>query len=320
VVANVATLRNTKTPRRMPPDSGSTPTELGLRGYMQRLAVGRVGLGRLLDGEAKGKIAHRRDPGPCPFCVPHVVSNRKLTIAAVSTVLVFVALSAWWFLVREISSPPMMPPLQAGDGAAQPVVPQGLPDERELKVTPAVEASDNKIPTVAELREVCGSPWSAVPGDPCAEALDARYLDEYASMYPLVGGPMSWVAHRTASEAPPGPSWREIFIDPPATRKAVEDALSRPECLAGQTEACAVDEIVKLALLHEACIEPLRRNGFRDPWRPQWETQVWFGPSDAEKDERWQWNIDVLDADASLTVEEYWRARDEVEEAKYRYG
>ena len=249
------------------------------------------------------------------------MSNPKLTVAGVSAGLVFAALAAWWLLMPDTSAPPMMPPPEVDDHAAQPVVRLGLSDERDRKVPRAVEVSDDNIPTVDELRDVCGSLWTTVPGDPCAEALDARYLDESASMYALVGGPMSWVVPPARSEVPRGPSWREVFEDPVATRKAVENALARPACRAGRTEAnCAVEEISKLALLHEACIEPLRRNGIRDPWRPQWETQSWFGPSDAEKDERWQWNIDVLDADASLTVEDYWQRRGEVEEAKYRYA
>lgn len=248
--------------------------------------------------------------------------NPKLTTATVSVALVSAALATWWLLLMpDISSPPMMPSLDADVDAAQPVVSQGSPVEQERQLTQAVQVSDGNIPTVGELREVCGTPWTTVPGDPCAEALDARYLDESASMYALVGGPMSWVAHRARSEAPPGPSWREVFKNPAATREAVENALARPACHAGGTEtSCAVEEIRKLAVLHEACIEPLRRNGIRNPWRPQWETQSWFGPSDAEKDERWQWNIDALDADASLTVEAYWRRRGEVEEAKYRYA
>ena len=106
------------------------------------------------------------------------------------------------------------------------------------------------------LRQLCGRPWEAAFDAECVAALERTYRDTVPELHRrrsyrglfrpvLLGEPVTWA---------------EVFDDTAGALLAVREALARPECLVPEggirielRDACAADEMAKLALLRAEC-------------------------------------------------------------------
>ena len=231
------------------------------------------------------------------------------------------ALAGVWWLGGTGSAPPVDEPSNTPPPADPVVAPQAEERTELTRSDPDVVA-----PTVSleDLWNLCPSPWSGI-GEQCAAALDGRYQGEPVGLAQLHKNPMLW--ERSPPAASDGIEWRDVFADPEETREAATAALGREECHVpeGETrpdlgETCAADAIAKLAMLHEACVMPLVMHSDFNPWRAPGVEPTWFGPSDDQLDERWAYWIGRLDQDPSLSVEEYWDRRKEIDDARFRFA
>ena len=181
-----------------------------------------------------------------------------------------------------------------------------------------------RVPSLEDLKRLCIDPWSGLDYG-CAEALDRRYRGEPVGLAGLHNGPSEW----NRSAAPPayeGIPWEVVFADPLSTRATAQAALSRAECRVSRPEtrpdlgsACAVNEIAILAMLQTACVMELvyYKPGF-NPWGspddlPGREKRA------AEMETKW-WQYEALDDEISLSMEEYYRRRAEIDDARFRFA
>ena len=171
---------------------------------------------------------------------------------------------AWWHWganePQSATRPaPALPPIERVVEASDIASPEGAGEPSE----PDRPAEQIAWETV---RSVC--PWPPLPSswlvldEPCLSAMNR--LDDNPE-----GG------------APPG--WRDVLLDDPlGTRRAVEAALDRPECgvvtLADDwpgnvrpdlREACAAEEMIRLASLQDKCLEKLHADWVRIKARTQ---------------------------------------------------
>ena len=208
---------------------------------------------------------------------------------------------------------------EAADAAAPAIDPQ-ISEPASPSPADLVEA----VPSLDELARLCVDPWSG-SGSGCAKALDRRYLREPVGLAGLHNGPSEW-NRSAASPAFEGIAWKEVFEDPLGTRAAAQEALSRPECRVSPLETrpdlgavCAVDEIAKLAMLQAGCVMELvyYKPGF-NPWGspddlPGWEKRA------PDMDAKW-WQYEALDEETSMSMEEYYRRRAEIDDARFRFA
>ncbi len=248
-------------------------------------------------------------------------AGRKWALAAVG-VAAFAALAAVWWpagkgLAPRVDRPPSSNTPSLDVVAAPPT---------DVGSEPGRDDADVDVPTVSleEMWHICPTLWSGI-GEKCTQALDDRYLREPVGLAQLHDDPIGW--ERSQPAAFGGIAWRDVFVDPEETREAVLVALSREECHVGEGdmrpdlgETCAADQIARLAMLHEACVMPLVLHSGFNPWRAAGQEPTWIGPSDAELDAYWAHWVDRLDADTSLSVEEYWDRRSEIDDARFRFG
>ena len=203
------------------------------------------------------------------------------------------------------------------------------------------------VPTLDELRVRCPDPWTfPLPVD-CTDALGQRYQREGARSVrlPYYAG---WWSPNTAPLAAEV-SWVDAFNDPEGTRGIVEDALRKPECAAfvvrdsketfgigdGRDatastqlrEACAADEAAKLAMLHMGCVLMLVTSGRldlspeNDPDSEAALARMRDRDAVAHRhEEPWSWAVEDLDDDPTLTTEEYWARRDEIDDGRFRFA
>ena len=203
------------------------------------------------------------------------------------------------------------------------------------------------VASLEALRRLCPDPWSDGVPDECTAALADRYLGEGMRTVRLHYGGDGW--RPPSDPLPVEISWEEAFADPVGTRDAVEEALRDPQCgefvvretaeLFGMAdvwedpvperlrEACAADEAARLAMLHEGCVNLLHGAG-RLVLVPELST-----PADEvagfelrqrdtafHNEKYWGWLVEELDDDATLTPEEYWRRREEIEDGRFRFA
>ena len=88
--------------------------------------------------------------------------------------------------------------------------------------------------------------------------------------------------------------WRDVFTDPMALRRRVDEAAAKAECraLPGESRyelrgACAADAFARLSVLHRACGRILKWDGseYHDGWAFEWDWErrwLYEGASDAE--------------------------------------
>ena len=253
--------------------------------------------------------------------MPQLNARRTWAFAAFGVALAAAVATVWW-RGGQASPAPV-------DGTASrtttPATPPASQPVGESEPAPGVADAGGPAVSLDDLWHLCPNPWSGI-GEECAAALDGRYLREAVGLAQLHDNPIRW-ERRSKSAAFGGVVWEDVFADPEATREAALAALRREECRVAQGETrrdlgetCAADEVAKLAMLQEACVMPLVLHSGFNPWRPPGEVQTWFGPSDAELDERWTWWVDRLDEDASLPLDEYWRRRAEIDDARFRFA
>ena len=225
-------------------------------------------------------------------------------------------------------------------------------DESPSRDDQVLDAASGGVPSLATLRRLCPDPWTeGVSGD-CEAALAERYRNEGMRTADLHDDGLFW-----ASQSVPLPAeiaWAEAFADPAGVRRAVSEALRDPECLAfadladmrevarfppfelypwddpvpeGLSGACAAAEAAKLAMLHEGCVVMLHSGG-RGPPSPGPESagDVVARMSLRERDtafhhdELWRLHVEDLDADPTLTAEEYWHRREQIEDERFRFA
>lgn len=115
--------------------------------------------------------------------------------------------------------------------------------------------------------------------DACLSRLDAEYLDQsvtesrwfYPGGYPA--GPRTRFVPMPKTDVV---RWRDLFGSPKQMRTRAGAALAKPECVRGKGDvdhglrnACAADDILRLGLLHEACVPFVARDGYAD-WEADW--------------------------------------------------
>ena len=202
------------------------------------------------------------------------------------------------------------------------------------------------IPTLAELRALCPDPWTEGVPDECSAALAGRYGREgmRTTRPSFYGG--GW-------EPPPAPlpvevPWEEAFVDVAGVRRAVDLALGKPECAAFVVrdskekfgiadgidvdatlqlrKECAADEAAKLAMLHAGCVKQLTMAGRLDLSSERHPDDEAASAVLRERDSayrheaNWVWAVEHLDDDPTLTPEEYWLRRDEIEDERFRFA
>ncbi len=243
---------------------------------------------------------------------------RRWALAAVGVAAIAALAAVWW---------------PAGKGLAPQVDSSNTPSLDLVAAPPTEDGTepargDAEVGTpnvsLEALWHVCPSPWSRI-GEECAEALDDRYMREPVGLAQLHDDPIGW--ERSPPAAFDGIEWRDVFVDPEQTREAALAALSREECHVAEGErrpdlgeTCAADAIAKLAMLHDACVMPLVLHSGFNPWRAPGQEPTWFGPSDAELDGYWVHWVERLDEDPSLSVEDYWDRRAEIDDARFRFA
>ena len=91
-------------------------------------------------------------------------------------------------------------------------------------------------------------------------------------------------------------------------------------------EACAADEAAKLAMLEAACVKLLRTGGrlkrSSDSHPDDEAAMALLRKRDtAHRHEAyWSWHVERLDDDATLTPEEYWARREEIDDGRFRFA
>ena len=237
---------------------------------------------------------------------------------------------------------------QPASEGAEPVSRPSMTTLPDVAVEPGVSPAATTTPALDELRRRCPDPWTLPLPVHCADALGRRYEQEGARSTRLHDDAIGWWWPNTAMLAAEV-SWVDAFTDPEGTRGIVEEALGKPECAAfvvrdsketfgiadGRDataspqlrEACAADEAAKLAMLHMGCVLMLVSSGRLD-LSPENDTDseatlARMRDRDAvanRHEEPWAWAVEDLDDDPTLTTEEYWARRDEIEDGRFRFA
>ena len=218
-------------------------------------------------------------------------------------------------------------------------------EESVPRVSAAPPASID-VPSLETLWRLCPDPWVDSVGDDCQAALADRYRDEGMRTVRLHHNGLLW-------ERPHAPlsveiTWDDAFARPLATRRTVDEALGDPSCrefvvhetaeVLGVADAwtdpvsaklqarCAADEAATLGMLFEGCEELLRSTGRLDhsPQSTSAEETAGFALRSRDTSSRheydWNWHIEQLDNDATFGPEQYWRRREEIDDARFRFA
>ncbi|MDE0193071.1 MAG: hypothetical protein OXQ90_17085 [Gammaproteobacteria bacterium] len=271
-----------------------------------------------------------------------------LSLGGAGAVAVAVSLA----LFRPVDFPPAAGSGPRPDAASDP------PSVRSAGETPPPDAPPHAAtsadaPSLDTLRLVCPDPWTEGVSDDCKAALAGRYRSEGMRTAVLHDDGLFWEPQ--SDPLPAEIAWAEAFADPVGARRAVSEALRDPACLAfadlpgmrvaarfppfelyprdddpvpeGLRGACASVEAAKLAMLHEGCVVMLRSAGRGPPSPgPESSEDVAARMSLRERDtafhheELWGLHVEDLDADPTLTPEEYWRRREQIDDERFRFA
>lgn len=137
--------------------------------------------------------------------------------------------------------------------------PVSAPPEISGQPSAAVEEADvPKGPLDGwALRQLCGRPWEAAFDVECVAALERTYGETVPA---LSDRDSSFRGHFRPVLLGEPVTWAEVFDDTAGAVLAAREALARPECLVPEggirvelRDACAADEMAKLALLRAEC-------------------------------------------------------------------
>ena len=138
---------------------------------------------------------------------------------------------------------------------------------------------------IEDLERSCRPLWGTLPAN-CLAALDRLYADRDVTRNwhseprrdSAAGPRRPWVPLPLADRI----VWRDVFADPLALRRAVDEAAADVRCRAMPGEsrpelrvACAADAFARLSVLHRACGWILRWDGseHHDGWAVEWERE-----------------------------------------------
>lgn len=238
----------------------------------------------------------------------------------------------------------------APEPVENPVLPevQATPTASDIPSMPlAVAGTDSKmITSLDELRRLCPDPWTEDVPDACIAALGSRYRQEgMRTVRPHHdGGGWEPSAGPLSAEV----SWEEAFANPEDARRAVEEALAKPECgrfivrdtmerfgiaddrdnaaSAHLRKTCAAGEAAKLAMLEAGCVKLLRVGGrlerSSDSHPDDQAAMALLRERDTSHrhETYWTWHVERLDGNTTLTPDEYWARRDEIEDGRFRFA
>ena len=142
-------------------------------------------------------------------------------------------------------------------------------------VTPASE--------IEKLRRLCGPLWGEMSAK-CFAALERLYVGRDVTRNwhsepledPAAGPRGPWTPLPISDRI----VWRDVFADPMALRRRVDEAAAKPECRAMRGEsrhelrdACAADAFARLSVLQRACgrIPYWDGSDYHDGWAVEWE-------------------------------------------------
>ena len=262
----------------------------------------------------------------------NILAVKPLVLSATALVAaVLLAAAAWWFwpASRDGDPPVVASPSSTGTSARPPRTAGANPLPNAPEPSPAEQPTTDGIPSLDDLYALCGAPWRRDIEARCAAALTARYSGEGVPVGVIPSRMLGWdepTYDLPPEEHPSWPIWEQAFANPSAVRHAVEEALSRDECRVPEGETrvdlaatCAAGEMAHLAMLHEGCVGALATHGDPNPLRREGDDKVWdWAPTWGDDD--WRLHVDLLDRDATLPPEKYWRRRTEVDDQKYRFA
>lgn len=220
-----------------------------------------------------------------------MASRRRIAVVAAGLFAAVVLAIVYWSGGRRESPPFADAPLATGvdrtDGVSHDTASRTsrpLPETSPPNVSPEDDLYD--------LARLCSDLWGD-PGEPCLEALEARFGKEN-TLAGAARSPADWSRHRAEVRARSSliasldvPTLAEVFDDPSAIRRAVGIALAKPECVVGEgqmrprlRERCAADDMAKLAMLQAACVPLLwqdrayREAGMHDAFAEGWRSAI----------------------------------------------
>ena len=191
-----------------------------------------------------------------------------------------------------------------------------LPTPQTEGGAPSPAEPQPSAPGLERLRELCGQPSLGAFGPECNEALEQRYGTALAAA-DLRHFYSSSVFNPVLLGRPP--TWDDVFQDTEGALARVYDAMDRPECLPPDgelrfehREACAADDMARLAILRLDCARLMFQLGYSG----EVATGVWEGqPGDRDDFEARQraWEIDLLQLDRAADTADYRTRRDRMD-------
>ena len=217
--------------------------------------------------------------------------------------------AAWWF--RPSAGGP------AGAGATLVEPPRRpLPTPPAEGEAPSPAEPQPPAPSLERLRELCGQPSLGAFGPECLDALEQRYgtVPAVADLRHFYTAP---VFDPVLLGRPP--TWDDVFQDTEGALARVYDAMDRPECLPPEgelrfehREACAADDMARLAILRLDCARLMFRLGYSG----EVDIGVWEGqPGDRDDFEERQrhWESHLLRLDRAADTADYRTRRDRMD-------
>ena len=209
---------------------------------------------------------------------------RLKAVPGVAAVCVTVVCCAVWWLWPRAAPAASGPPV---DSRQEPAL---LGAATPAAATPeGAQAQEKRVPGLDELREICGQPWLGAFGPACLAALERRHAatpavsDTYFNSQSRVDTALFG----------PAVTWGEVFEETDATLERVEAAVARPECRPAKLglrldlrEACAADDMARLAILQSECEHLLFRLGYSDQLSPANRRGERTGADDSEASRR----------------------------------
>ena len=165
---------------------------------------------------------------------------------------------------------------QTAERAILPAPPEA--DSQRATTVPDEGAHEPQDPLgVSALRELCGRPWEAAFSAECVAALERRYRDEV----PQVNSSASNRGHFRPVLLGESITWAQVFDGTAAAVAAARQALGRDECLVPEghiridlREACAADQLAKLAILRAECTWGVVGHASLESRQVRWETDM----------------------------------------------
>ena len=214
-------------------------------------------------------------------------------------VLPFGVAAALWALWQAGSSTPAS--VTAGPPAppvADANVPAPLESERQPSgATPKDDANKQEGQLDASrLRQLCGRPWEAAFSAECVAALEQRYRD----IVPGTNTSTSNPGHFRPVMLGESITWAQVFDGTADALAAARQALGREECLVPEggiridlREACAADQLAKLAILRAECTWGVIGHASLESRHTKWETDM-MSVNRAADPEAYQQRLDRL--------------------------